>query len=265
MNRQFQTRRNMRVYAPAPTGVLERSNIVATQHGAKNSDQCSTPRFAQDLSHVPVRGRHVVGGERSGGSTRALTRSSTLSRDGDVETVTQITRPASRVPAVTNHCALTGATFTSVPSGTVAATLSGGRLQGPFVVRATFSNPIPCNCSNGEYRQYLRGTFTAGGSPVTHMLGPGRPLSAKTFQEDGDVAAGTVYGHRSVLGTKSRFKPTQATGCQFEGEDEPGISAASGTAVTMNLDFRGDLIDTSAANRVVTTASWSVVGSATMP
>lgn len=97
------------------------------------------------------------------------------------------------------------------------------------------------------------------------MLGPGRPLSATTFQEDGDVAAGTVYGHRSVLGTKSRFLPDQAGGCEFRGEDEPGISASSGTVVAIDLEFQGDLVDTSASNRVVTTSSWKASGSATMP
>lgn len=198
---------------------------------------------------------------------RPSTHSTTVSRDGDVETYTQALEPpvTSTPTTSTNHCALTGANFTSVPTGAVAATITGGRLQAPFIIRATFENAIPCNCSNGEYRQYVKGSFTAGGSPVTHMLGPGRPMSATTFQEDGDVGAGTVYGHRAVLGTKSRFRPDQAGGCQFEGEDEPGISASSGTAVTMNLDFRGDLIDTSDSNRVVTTRSWSVSGSGTMP
>jgi hypothetical protein len=64
---------------------------------------------------------------------------------------------------------------------------------------------------------------------------------------------------------KGRFLPDQAGGCDFEGEDEPGISASSGTAVSLQLDFRGDLIDTAAANRVVTSAEWSVGGSAVIP
>ena len=218
------------------------------------------PQFGHDFSQIQVHGKAA--------DSLADARSSTVSRDGDVETQTQAlgAPPIVSTPGVSaNHCALTAANFTSIPSGTVAATLTGGRLQAPFVMRATFENPVPCNCSNGEYRQFVRGSFTAGGKPVTHMLGPGRPMSATAFQEDGDVAAGTVYGHRSVLGTKSRFLPDQQGGCQFEGEDEPGISSSSGTVVTMNLDFRGDLIDTSASNRVLNTSSWTVSGSATMP
>lgn len=217
-------------------------------------------RFGHDFSRVRVHDKPAT--------SLAATRSTTLSRDGDVETRTQALSPSpiiSTPRTSVDHCAITAATFTSIPSGTVAATLIGGRLQAPFVMRATFQNAIPCTCSNGEYRQYVRGSFTAGGSPVIHMLGPGRPLSATTFQEDGDVAAGTVYGHRSVLGTKSRFLPDQAGGCEFRGEDEPGISAASGTVVAMDLEFQGDLIDTSDSNRVVTTSSWSASGSATMP
>lgn len=132
-------------------------------------------------------------------------------------------------------------------------------------MRASFTPRIPCTCYCGEYRQYVRGSFTANGSAVTHMLGPGRPMSATTFQEDGDVGAGTVYGHRAVRGTKSRFVPDQAGGCGFEGEDEPGISAPSGTVVAMNLDFRGELIDTCRSNRVMANAAWSVAGSATIP
>jgi hypothetical protein len=163
------------------------------------------------------------------------------------------------------HCALSSAVFTSIPSGTVAAALNGSRLEAPFVMQATFATPVPCNCANGEYRQYVKGKFTSGGRPVTHNLGPGRPLSATAFQEDGDFAGGTAYGHRSTAGPKDLFLPDAAGGCKYAGEDEPGISDVSGKVVTMNLDFRGDLIDTLDANRVVTTASWSVSGSATIP
>lgn len=217
-------------------------------------------RFGHDFSQMRVDERRVI--------PLAATRSTTVSRDGDVETRTQLVGPRPAIlPAgpAGNHCALTAATFTSIPSGTVAATLIGGLLQAPFVMRATFDNAIPCNCSNGEYRQYVRGSLTAGGTPIAHMLGPGRPLSATAFQEDGDVAAGTVYGHRSILGTGSRFLPDQQGGCQFEGEDAPGINSSSGTVVVMDLEFRGDLIDTSDSNRVMTTRSWGASGSATIP
>jgi hypothetical protein len=199
-------------------------------------------------------------------ATASSTRTGTVSRNGGTETETQTVGPVAgpvAAPAY-DHCAQSGA-FTSIPSGTVAATMSGGRLQAPFVMQATFSAAIPCSCSAGEYRQFVRGEFTSDGADVTHNLGPGRPMSKTVFQEDGDVGLGTVYGHRAIPGTKSRFLPDQAEGCQFEGEDEPGISGPSGKVVTMNLDFIGVLIDTARSNRILAARMWSVAGSGTMP
>ncbi len=196
---------------------------------------------------------------------RVATNTSVVSRENGVVTETTNGRGTPSAPTTTSRCAITSATFATVPSGTITAALNGSKLEGPFQIRADFTRPIPCNCSCGEYRQYVRGTFTANGRPVTHRLGPGRVLHPTNFQEDGDVSLGTVYGHRSVRGTKSRFTPDQAGGCRFEGEDEPGISSSSGTRVAMNLGFRGDLIDTCRGNAVLTSSSWSVVGSATIP
>jgi hypothetical protein len=194
------------------------------------------------------------------------TRTTVLSRDGDVVTESANGAGAApATPAATNHCALRGATFATVPSGTIAAALNGSKLEGAFQIRADFDTAIPCTCACGEYRQYVRGTFTANGKAVTHQLGPGRVLDPTTFQEDGDFGLGTAYGYRSKRGTKSRFTPDQAGGCRFEGEDEPGISSSSGAQVAMDLDFRGDLIDTCSGNSVATSASWSVAGSATIP
>jgi hypothetical protein len=173
------------------------------------------------------------------------------------------------VPAqapIAEFCSVEGS-FTSIPSGKVAATLTGSKLGAAFTMVGEFVPRIPCNCSCGEYRQYVRGTFTADGKTVTHSLGGGRNLHATTFQEDGDVAAGTVYGHRAVRGTKSKFKnPDQATGCTFEGADEPGIaSTKSGTVLAMDLDFKGDLIDTCHSDKIIATSSWKVEGTATIP
>jgi hypothetical protein len=166
----------------------------------------------------------------------------------------------------TAGCSVTGS-FSTIPSGNLAATMSGNRLGGSFTMISNFvaSSGSGCTCSCGEYRQYVWGTFTANGNPVVHSLGGGRNLHPTTPQEDGDVGAGTVYGHRSVLGTQSRFLPNQATGCRFEGADQPGIaSATSGTVLAMNLGFRGDLIDTCNSNNVIATSSWSVRGTGTV-
>jgi hypothetical protein len=213
-------------------------------------------------------GASIDEARRPGTTSSASTRTTVVSQDGDIETRTQALGGPSNNPApVANadHCALSVATFTSIPSGSLTAKLAGSRLEAPFVMRATFDNAIPCTCVNGEYRQFVRGAFTANGSAVTHTLAPGRTLNATTFQEDGDPAGGTAYGYRSQLGTHSRYLPDQQTGCKYEGEDAPGIGAKPGTVVTMNLDFIGNLIDTAAGNRVVTTSAWTVAGSATIP
>jgi len=137
------------------------------------------------------------------------------------------------------------ASFQAVPSGTLVPTLVGNRLRAPFNIVANFApkdQSSPNDVGFGEYRQYVRGSFTCNGNPVVHMLGPGRPLHPDTWQEDGDVGSGTVYGYRAILGTGSRFvNPDQATGTQFQGYDEPGIASASGDVVTIDLEFRGHL------------------------
>ncbi|MFZ5623305.1 MAG: hypothetical protein ACOY71_02585 [Gemmatimonadota bacterium] len=166
---------------------------------------------------------------------------------------------------VAPYCHIEDAIFDSIPSGAVPATLTGTKLGADFDMIAGVGPVIPCNCSCGEYRQYVRGTFTVNGKNHAHSLGGGRNLDPTTYQEDGNVAAGTVYGHRRVRGTKSVFKPDQAGGCQFQGSDQPGISAGSGTKLEMDLEFVGNLIDTCAGSAVLETSSWSVVGSATVP
>ena len=168
--------------------------------------------------------------------------------------------------AASSSCSVTGS-FTSIPSGTVAATVSGGRLRASFSMIGEFSPSIPCNCSGGEYRQYVRGRFTSNGSNVTHRL-CGTNLHPTNYQEDCGIFGGTTYkyGYRSIHFGNSYFtNPDQATGCKFVGYDSPGIGGASGDTVAVNLDFLGALIDTDNGNKVLTASAWSVVGSATLP
>ena len=159
--------------------------------------------------------------------------------------------------------------FSTIPSGTLIASLVGNRLCAPFTMVADFAPKDPARPDDvgyGEYRQYVRGSFTSEGNPVVHSLGPGRNLSPDVWQEDGDFNLGTAYGYRALLGTGSRFvNPDQTTGTQFQGEDEPGIGGASGTLVTMNLEFKGDLIDVGNNNSILATSNWKVTGSATLP
>lgn len=174
--------------------------------------------------------------------------------------------PPAPSPVTTPFCHIENAAFESIPSGLVPATVTGGKLGAAFTMTGNFSPVIPCNCSCGEYRQFVKGSFTVNGNPHVHSLGGGRNLDPNTFQEDGDVGAGTVYGHRAVPGTKSKFtRPDQLTGCRFEGADEPGISAPSGTRLAMDLSFIGKLIDTCRGDQELASSTWNVAGAATMP
>jgi len=128
-----------------------------------------------------------------------------------------------------------------------------------------FDSPIPCTCACGEYRQYVRGSFTANGSPVTHYIGPGVTLNPTTYQLDGNATTANYFGRRNYRTGYSHYEPDQAGGCQFQGSDIPGLSGPSGTALTVSLDFRGELIDTCAAGSALATSSWSVSGSGTVP
>lgn len=172
--------------------------------------------------------------------------------------------PTPAPSASADHCRTTGS-FSSIPSGVLAATMTGSKLGTTFDMIADFDAAAPCNCSRGEYRQSVRGSFTANGSPVTHHIGPGLTLHPTRFQLDGNATTANYFGRRNYRTTYSHFEPDQAGGCQFQGQDIPGISAASGTALTVDLDFQGVLIDTGDSNRQLASASWSVRGSDTVP
>jgi len=165
-----------------------------------------------------------------------------------------------------SSCSVTGK-FTDIPSGTVNSTLSGTELGARFNMKGTFSPSIPCNCSCGEYRQYVRGTFERNGATVTHAL-CGTNLDPTKFQEDCGIFGGTSYryGYRSQSFATSKFtNPDQATGCDFEGRDFPRLGGSSGDKLEVNLDFQGRLIDTCHGNAVIASSDWSVVGTATVP
>jgi hypothetical protein len=166
-----------------------------------------------------------------------------------------------------NYCGVTGA-FTSIPnSQSLVAALAGNKLTRHFVMKADFSaTNIPCNCSCGEYRQYVRGEFKNNGTTVAHPL-CGTNLDPTIFQEDCGRIGGTdyKYGYRSIpFATSSFSNPDQAGGCTFNGEDAPGIIGASGDKLEMMLDFKAELVDT-CNNTTLANADWSVGGSATVP
>lgn len=170
-------------------------------------------------------------------------------------------------PAAGNRCAIQSANFTSIPSGKITASFSGSTLGAPFDMKGSFVTNTPCNCSYGEYRQYVRGYFKSDGTKVTHNL-CSNTLDESTYHEDCATSGGTnlKYGYRSIpFGTSNFNNPDQAGGCDFVGWDHPGISGATGKSLEVKLEFLGALIDTSSSNKVLKASSWSVEGSGTAP
>jgi len=154
----------------------------------------------------------------------------------------------------------------NLPSGTLPATLSGNKLGASWSMSADFtSDPAdPAVCGPcGEYRQYVRGTFTKNGRTVTHRL-CGTDLDPTTFQEDCAQIGSTQYkyGYHSIPFANSRFsRPDQATGQRWDGRDAPGITGSSGDTLGVNLDFQGSVIDT-CNGATLGGSTWSVSGTA---
>lgn len=204
------------------------------------------------------------------------THGSATSRDDDVIAETNgpdASRPGGAPPGVATPadnrpegCYLESASFAAIPSGDVPATLTGKTLAANFSIIGEFVPRTPCLCACGEYRQYVKGAFTANGKPVTHSLGPGRNLNPTTMQQDGDAGLGTAYGYHSVKSSRSIFvQPEQKNGCRFEGNDQPGITSGSGKTVAMDLEYLGVLIDTCQGNKELASSAWTVSGSAKIP
>jgi hypothetical protein len=141
--------------------------------------------------------------------------------------------------------------------------------------------PYPAACFCGEYRQYVRGSFTANGRPVQFLMpdpaGGVRPLLPRpapgnprdNFQEDGipaDTALFGVnefYGHRGASygngNSFDQYLPDRAGGCQYRGHDEPSAATVqSGTTVELDADFRGQIIDVANGSQVIATREWNV-------
>ena len=161
----------------------------------------------------------------------------------------------------------------NVPTGRSGCTRDGTKAGERFNMEADFN--APCACC--EYRQFVRGTFTVNGRNVQHLLpdpagGPARPMLPRpaagapndNFLEDGVVNApagvNTFYGHRSEgnTDTTDRYLPDRPDGCQYRGNDFPGIRANTGDTFAVDLDFRGQIIDTCNGNAVKNTVEWTV-------
>ncbi|QXD15738.1 hypothetical protein GQ464_001980 [Rhodocaloribacter litoris] len=172
-------------------------------------------------------------------------------------------------------CPIGAADFTSIPSGTLAATFGSGKFGASFAMNARFhiapvSAPCTDNCKCGEYRQFVRGYFNYNGTDVTHQL-CANTLSRTTWHEDCVTIGGTdhKYGYHAIPFATSKFKdPDQATGCKFEGFDFPGFSLgslSSGDRLDMHLEFEGRLVDACDGDKTIKSSSWVVEGNGTVP
>ena len=184
-----------------------------------------------------------------------------------------------------NRCGVTSFNVPTARSGCTTVPAGAGNKMGEtFNMEIDFDSSTPgCDCSCCEYRQLLRGTFTANGTTLVHLLpnpAGGAPLkllprpaagsASDNYLEDGipSPPSGTnvYYGHRSEGSTDSTdtYLPDRATGCQYRGNDFPGITASAGTTVTIDLDFRGQAVDTCNTNACVQQNDWTVSCSGTL-
>ena len=185
-----------------------------------------------------------------------------------------------------NVCCVTSFNVPTARSGcTTVAAGAGNKMGEKFNMEIDFdSTGSGCVCSCGEYRQFVRGTFTsngttiahflpnpAGGAPVKMLPRPAAGAAADNFIEDGLVSppAGmnVYYGHRSETVTTDStdmYSPDRPTGCQYRGNDFPGLAGSVGTSVTVDLDFRGQAVDTCNAGAAVQQNEWTVTCSGTL-
>ena len=141
-------------------------------------------------------------------------------------------------------------------------------LPQPFTMKIEFMNDdTGCDCSCGEYKQEVKGFFETefmngqiensndNNPKHWHLLSPSTRLEPNTFHEDGSKEPDSGYGHR---GHRSRtgaqisprewdvidfFSPTQANGCLYRGQDNPGflplLTPENQRRRTYYLDFKG--------------------------
>ena len=128
-------------------------------------------------------------------------------------------------------------------------------MGGHFRTEAEFSSR--CNCSQFEYRQFIRGHFTRTRGGVTEDIGPyfSRLPAGRInpgFQEDGDTTDDPVhYGHRDDPADDDPIDhyfdgagDNQAAGCHYENEDNPGGNVDDcrpGDVYDIDVSFRGEI------------------------
>ena len=145
----------------------------------------------------------------------------------------------------------------TVPSGDITADWDGSRISKQFDMDATFS---PENEQKyGEYRQYVKGFFSTPSGDITHNMGASGTLDRKDYREDGPGQ----YGHRSnpdydaANGKDIYNQPDRPTGKHYVGRDTPGLRPGGTGEYTMDLNFKGELIDTR-NNQSFVTKYWHI-------
>jgi hypothetical protein len=128
-----------------------------------------------------------------------------------------------------------------------------------FDIRARFSDDPPDQCRCCEYRQYVRGTMTIDGAAIPHHLQSG-PLDPEIFREDCDPrSAHPCYGHRDTPGDDNdAYSPDQEAGCRYLGSDFPSIAGRLGARFSIDLEYRGEIIDRCRGDAIVDVRTWTV-------
>jgi hypothetical protein len=170
-----------------------------------------------------------------------------------------------------SHSCVPSLLRSSLPTGHIPATASGGRFAAPFAMTADFQNPVPCNGICGEYRQFVSGFSQVNGTDIVHPLCSNN-LSRTTEHEDCLTSGGRDlrYGYHSIAFPNSRFiNPDQATGSSYRGADSPGFNLAgfsSGDVLNWQLNFRGEWVDACDSDHsIVPSTRWTAGGTYTVP
>lgn len=191
-----------------------------------------------------------------------------LTKNGQVDVVTfkfldNEVRLEKLSKTVEENCLLSFSVVTQAP--VVGPVTAGKRsITAKFNMSARFSEY--CGCSDYQYRQYIRGHWKRErGGVVTDLGGtfsdqPAGRLN-ETFDEDGNKSEGALnYGHRDQTAEPHNhyLEADQATGCVYEGQDNPGgpDDVQSGDVFDIDVNFRGDI---ERKGTVVSTKSWTAI------
>lgn len=131
----------------------------------------------------------------------------------------------------------------TVPTGNISADWNGVSIRKQFDMDANFFPKA--EQKYGEYRQYVKGKFSTPTGDLKHDLGGGVMLDPNNFIEDGPGQ----YGHRenpdydAPNGKDIYNNPDRPTGNHYVGRDTPSLTPGGTGKYTLDLAFKGELID----------------------